>query len=533
MEENPFEPDPAWYAAQERIALVEALWGGTHAMRRGSERWLPKFPSEEDYESRKESAFVYPLYLEALRMHAGKVFSRPVEILSEAIKKLPYLPKMLANFDGAGTDHHTWLCRAFMTGEHHGLVHGFAEHPAMPAGAGSGSGERPFASMQTVPSVIGWRHEETGSGLQLTQARLVDSTEIPEGKYGKRILERCRVIERGKFQVFEREVDADTLLQRQASSSARGGTPLSARMRRLAGVPGTSVTDGPVETRSSFGVEIPWSTFYTNPIAPFEATPFMDPLAYQNLQHYQMESCVMTGAMYAIRPWYKFLGFTKEQVDEIEGLGFGMKVYHESVDRDVGAITQPTAAIQLGKDLLTMLEEHANTLSRNPLLIRRSGPETASGRTIDSLSAHADVQSLAVACNFFANSLIRWMVRWRGDDYDGDFVSVSREIGRADSNGFSIMLKALKEIATWPDELRTVAIEEMRAQNLILEKWETSRVLSALDKLESKLRENAKFQSAAEQVARRADAARTALDEGASIDEASAVRGGREDLGVD
>src|SRR6185369_7129322 len=88
MEVN--ELSDEYRALHDDWELVEALMGGTKAMRAAGKAHLPQWPNEDarSYATRLTTAVLYPAYQHTVETLVGKVFSHPVTIGEDVPSRL-------------------------------------------------------------------------------------------------------------------------------------------------------------------------------------------------------------------------------------------------------------------------------------------------------------------------------------------------------------------------------------------------------------------------------------------------------------
>lgn len=65
--------------------MVDTLWGGTPAMRKAGEKYLPKEPKEstDNYLARLSRSYLFNAYKRTVKKNVGKIFDKPIEITSD------------------------------------------------------------------------------------------------------------------------------------------------------------------------------------------------------------------------------------------------------------------------------------------------------------------------------------------------------------------------------------------------------------------------------------------------------------------
>ena len=64
----------------ESWQMIDALMGGTSAMRKAGKQYLPQWPSEDSgsYTARLSTATLFPAYARTVSVLSGKPFSKPL-----------------------------------------------------------------------------------------------------------------------------------------------------------------------------------------------------------------------------------------------------------------------------------------------------------------------------------------------------------------------------------------------------------------------------------------------------------------------
>lgn len=87
--------------------VIDALMGGTAAMRKAGETYLPQQPREddEDYQYRLKTATLFPAYSRTVGVMAGKPFSKQAVLSEDTPERIRELAE---NIDGEGRSLHVF-----------------------------------------------------------------------------------------------------------------------------------------------------------------------------------------------------------------------------------------------------------------------------------------------------------------------------------------------------------------------------------------------------------------------------------------
>lgn len=98
---------PAVAAMAQHWTVIEALMGGTAALRAAGKAFLPQQPREdvEDYQYRLKTARLFPAYARTVGVMTGKPFSKEVTLSEDTPKQLQELAQ---NIDGEGRSLHAF-----------------------------------------------------------------------------------------------------------------------------------------------------------------------------------------------------------------------------------------------------------------------------------------------------------------------------------------------------------------------------------------------------------------------------------------
>lgn len=338
---GPSTPSPAYTAMALRWSLVTALRGGTFAMRQAGEQFLPRHPKEEveDYRIRLENSYLSPYLDTAITSLSGRAFSQPWTVDTG----LP--SEWIEDVDLAG-NHVEQFARAVLEdSQTYGLSHILADAPpAEQDGVRTladdrNEGRRPYLSHIPARNVIGWRSEQRAGKDVLTQVRIRETAEVPDGRWSTKTVERVRVLEPGQYEIYE---GPDRV---GGGSTGRDYIPLVTHYSRRVG--------------------------YMQGLPPFEALGFLN-------QRHWVSTSDQNHVLHICRvPIIKGTGLTDQ--DEIT-IGPNSFVRLPR-DADLSYVVMDSGGINAGYQDLDRLEMQCRLLGMQPLLLN-GGDRTATEASI-------------------------------------------------------------------------------------------------------------------------------------------------------
>ena len=161
---------PAVQCMAKQWVVLDALMGGTPAMRDAGASLLPKWPAEEGcaYNARLATATLFPAYRRTVGVMAGKPFAKALT-LSDVDGRIE---SWCENVDLQGNSLHIFAADMFEE-SFYGLAGILVEFPRVgpaPQGvrtvaAAEAAGLRPYMVRVRHDQVLGWRTGQVGGGL--------------------------------------------------------------------------------------------------------------------------------------------------------------------------------------------------------------------------------------------------------------------------------------------------------------------------------------------------------------------------------
>jgi len=353
--------------------MLEALMGGTAAMRKAGDKYLPKWPNEEkaSWDSRLKTATLFPAYRRTVSVMSGKPFSKALTLSDDTPDQIE---EWAEDIDREGVNLHTFAAEMFQE-SFYGLAGILVEAPKADSpdapvtrAAQKAAGVRPYFVRVMHNQILGWRVSRESGARKLTQLRIAETACEDDGDYGEKTVERVRVLTPGAWQVLEK---------RTASN--------------------TAVSWVEVERGVSGLDYIPFVPVYGQRQGFMSGLPPLRDLAYLNVKHWQSQSDQDT-ILHVARVPILFLSGADEKTTLTVGAS--------------SAITGPTGAklefvehtgqaIGAGQASLDALEQQMIQAGAE-LLVKKPGQRSATESANDAEGNKSDLQRMAES---FSDSL--------------------------------------------------------------------------------------------------------------------------------
>jgi hypothetical protein len=388
------EPCAAYKAMKPKWDMIEALLGGTEAMRSAGEKYLPRSPRESAmaYQTRRDQSFLFGGYKRILASLAGKPFRRAIALGPD----VPALfTKLLENIDLRGSQLNVFAADVF-----HGLLRNGSVHILVDFPANTNAmtrldeilyGARPYWSLIAAPDLLGWRHEFVNGKPKLVQARIMERVLEPKGDFGETEVEQVRVLQPGQFWVFRKDQNGDWGIYDNGDYSldeiplvtikARGGNSL------------------------------------------MTAEPPLLPVAEVNVAHWQSQSD-QRNILHVVRcPILMGSGFNNDGDLEI---GPNSLITAPDANAQLRYVEHNGAAIKSGQDDLDALEDKMAAMGLE--LLRAPSPMTATQAEIDNAGNEAELVTLAHLLQDGIENALGYTAMWLGGDFEqGGSVEVYKD----------------------------------------------------------------------------------------------------------
>ena len=378
---------------REDWAIIDALMGGTRAMRKAGKKFLPQWPKEESdaYSARLNTSTLLPALSETVQNMTGRVFADPITLTDDVPDQIK---EMAEDFDLQGNNLQVWAQSFFSGGLSHGLFHVLVDHPKSEGiktkAEEKSAGVRPYAVMIKPGQVLGWRSVNRGGEQVLTQFRYMECVEVEDGAFGTKSVEQIRVLVPGGWATY-REVD-DGKGQKSWQKDDEGTTSLTV---------------------------IPLTTLYTKRTGFLTATPPLLELANMNIKHWQSQSDQDNILHVARVPMLAVTGLDEGQTITV-GAGSATSL---PKDCDMKWVEHTGKAIEAGRTSLLDLVEDMRLAGAKLLQKEKQTVKTASQSEEEAAQEMSPLQTMAGQLEDALDQVLQYFALWMKLD-DGGHVKV-------------------------------------------------------------------------------------------------------------
>lgn len=410
-------------------AMLEALMGGTSAMRDAAQSLLPRWPAEDDdgYKARLASATLFPAYRRTVSVMVGKPFG--VELT--ASDDMPAeLVEWFDDIDREGVSLHVFAAEMFEE-TFYGLAGILIDAPRPVPTQGAvatmrdqkAAGVRPYFVRVKHEQILGWRTAVGANGARyLAQLRIMECVTENAGDFGESVIEQVRVLEPGRWAVHRRNTKG------LWDEIERGETPLPF---------------------------IPFVPLYGRRRGFMDGAPPLAELAHLNVEHWQSKSDQQTILHAARVPILFGSGF--EAATEIE-VSPWRAVITTNPDAKLAWVEHSGQAIEAGAASLEALEQQM-IQSGAELLVKKPGTRTATETANDAEGNKSDLRRMIENFEDSLNQAVAIMGTWAKLATVGT-LTVFKDFGAASLSGASSTL--IKELAAAGIISNKTAIVELK-----------------------------------------------------------------------
>ncbi len=210
------EPDVATESSQYQAmspawTLIADIMAGAGAIRGKGKVYLPQYEDEADseYKRRVDASPWRPEFTDALRNLASKPFSKEVSLGDTASERVKAIAE---DVDGRGNNLTAFSREAFSKGIANGYHAILVDYPTMEPGATvaaeRAAGARPYWMQIDARDIIALYTAMQGGKEVVTHVRIRECS-VERNGYGERTVDRIRVLEPGRWELWEAQKGAD------------------------------------------------------------------------------------------------------------------------------------------------------------------------------------------------------------------------------------------------------------------------------------------------------------------------------------
>jgi hypothetical protein len=376
--------------------IVEALLGGTPAMRKAATELLPTFPNEEPkaYESRLGVSTLYPALRRTVSVMAGKPFSKALTLADDVPARVK---EYTDNVDLQGRNLHMFAHRIAREALSFGICGVLVDYPKTPAAATQADvrsiGARPYAVFYKHDAILGWKSAAFDGQIRLTQLRLAEVAHVESGPYGTAPVNRVRVLFRGGWELHQEFKPGEYQLVDSGLTSVD---------------------------------EIPFVPYYGEQTGFMTGkSPLLD-LAYLNVKHWQSQSDQDNITHVARVPI--LFGKGLETNAEIT-VGSADAVKATNPNADLKFVEHTGKAIESGRTSLQDLEQQMVQTGAE-LLVVKPGTRSATEANNDAEGNKSDLQVIGEGWEDSLDQTLQFMAEFSGEA-SGGHVSLFKDYGAA------------------------------------------------------------------------------------------------------
>lgn len=443
---DPSTTSAAWDSMIEKWLRIETLLGGTDAMREAGQTYLPRHDQETDanYTDRLQSATLFNMLELTLDTLVGKPFSDPVVFKDETPEPIAELGK---DIDLQGSDISSFCREWFREGMAKAFAHVLVDFPSLSEEERAGrtladdrrDNRRPYWVLIKPERVIDVKAEVVGGQERITHFRFVESMTVRDG-FAERVVERIRVLEPGRFEVWEKQEKGRNRKRDKWVVVEQGETGLDF---------------------------VPVVTFYSNRQDLALGKPPLDDLVHLNIRHWQSTSDQINILTVARFPMLAVSGAT-DQTGNVMAIGPRQLLGTRDPNGKFYYVEHDGRAIEAGRQDLMDLEEMMASYGAE-FLKRRPGNATATSRALDSAESTSTLQDHVIRFVDAVNKTLKVTAAWMNLD-EGGAVDITTDfsMGGADAAALRTLLTARYGDNRQPGDLsREDFLAELRRMGIL------------------------------------------------------------------
>jgi hypothetical protein len=418
------DPSAAVEAMAENWPIVDALLGGTPAMRKARTTYLPQWPGEtsDAYKARVETATLFPAFPRTVEVLAGKPFSKPVTTTEDVPARIT---EWCEDIDLQGRNLHAFAAAITESALSHGIQGILVDYPkaqnVRTKAEEQAAGIRPYWVQIHAGNILGWKSKRINGVETLTQFRFLEQVTEDDGEFGEKVIEQVRVLYPGAWQVWRESEKVDANGKKEWVLHDEGATTLK---------------------------KIPFVPVYGRRTGFMTAVPPLLELAHMNVEHWQSKSDQQTILHVARVP----ILFGKQLSEDAQiVVGAGSFVRSDGEHGDLKYVEHSGAAIEAGRLSLLDLEDRMRQVGAE-LLVIKPGKTTVAQTVAENEAGMCALQRLAEDVEDALDMALLLTAEWVGEQNAGN-VQLFKDFGVATLAEASLeLLRDMNVDGTFSDE---------------------------------------------------------------------------------
>ena len=373
----------------EPVSMLRGVMGGTKSMRDNCQEVLPMYPAERpsDYQGRVKRSVFTNYFSMTVKHLVGKAFSKPLVFNPDVPKEIRAWAE---DIDLQGTHLNDFAANVFTEALSVGFTSIFVDYPKIlnvsTLAEERALNARPYMTMIPLENLLGVR--TMGNAAKLTQARILEITMEPNGRFGEKECRRIRVLYPGSYELYEFSSGRDNDTPQYSLVESGSVSP----MKRVPLVP-------------IYGVKV---------AAWLGEAPLVD-LAYKNIQHFQVDSDIGNALRVASFPILAASGFDQDD-DAVIKLAPNVVLTTKAETGKFYYVEHTGTAIGVGRQRLEDLKADMATMGLQLMMSNQGGGEapTASETLIKYSESTSHLQRMAFGLKDGIENAMLLVAEWAG-----------------------------------------------------------------------------------------------------------------------
>ena len=365
------EPDPIYYTMSARWEPIRACLEGTDFLRLHSDIFLPQNPLElaESWQGRISRSTFSNYYGKVLRTAVGLILRKPIRLECKNDADQEWWDDWAEDPCRDGSTDLDQFCTTLLENAlsygHSAIMVDYADTADVKTLADEQEAAlKPYLLEVEAPQIIGWRHSHTENKGKLQQVRVRESARVPVGRFSIEYRNRVRVLEPGKYELYESGTDNATNEW-------------------------TLIESGAVSVK-----EVPLCVVYGDKRGVLFSKPPLSALAHQNLDHYRKASDLTQSIHISSQSILVGAGLDDLSNDNTSQGAIGLSTNNMVLtgpksDAEIYYVTPQTTSFQSQQEELARVVGEMKSLSIALLSDQKNGVEAAKAKALDRIDSNS------------------------------------------------------------------------------------------------------------------------------------------------